>query len=559
MKAFSKLLAFAVLLVFIAGLSVNAFAVIPIDDEGEEPIQICEHIPAEAVTENMIGATEQSEGSYDSVVYCTLCGEELSRNRIVIPALIPVHTISGSDVVWTFNAGTLTVYGSGTIKTYSSTSMPWYDYRDQTTSIVIGDGITSIGNYAFFEFRNAASLTLGSSVTSIGVNAFSKCYSLTEVEFPESLTGINNYAFNNCSGITLMVFNSAAAPSFAANALANTKAHMIYQSTWSGFTKDKYAGKGIWLVDHIGGNCGTPKYSLDRGVMTISVKSGTAGMRSYGKGQPDWYNYRDEILSLVVGEGVTSVGAYTFYDCANLSEISLGSSVTKLDTCCFYGCTSLTEITLPASVTTLNNYAFSYCTGITDIEFTGETAPATVGSSAFSMVKAKALYPATQSWEAFNKVGYGGAIYWTDNPYEEIIGGNCGNKSAWILVDGTLTIYGQEGTRSYGSKTDVPWYEYREEITRIVVENGITSIGNYMFMGCENVTEVYLSNTLRKICVNAFSTCRGLTSITIPASVTDIYAYAFNKCSGLQTVTFEGNAADISINGHAFENTGIKL
>ena len=228
MKKISKLLAFLLTLAVTMGLfTVNAFAVIPIDDEGEEPIQVCEHVPAAAVTENLIEATEQSEGSYDSVVYCSLCGVELSRTHVVTPVVVPVHTIDGTSVVWTFSNGVLTVYGTGAIKTYSKTSMPWYSYLSQTTSIVIGDGITAIGNYAFYGFANATSLTLGSSVGSIGVNSFASCTGLTTVSFPASLTAINNYAFNNCSGITLLEFNSASAPSFTADT-ANSVAFIFF-------------------------------------------------------------------------------------------------------------------------------------------------------------------------------------------------------------------------------------------------------------------------------------------------------------------------------------------
>ncbi|MBR6270875.1 MAG: leucine-rich repeat domain-containing protein, partial [Lachnospiraceae bacterium] len=512
------------------------------------------HTPGEAVRENEVAATEQSAGSYDEVVYCTVCHAELSRTTVAVPAL-SVHTIPGSNIVWTYSAGTLTVFGTGNITNYAKNATPWDSYKTECTSIVVGDSIGVIGSYAFFGFSNATSVTIGSSVTSIGVNAFSGCSKLTEIDFPASLTTVNNYAFNNCSGLTLMVFNSASAPNFAANALANTKAHYIYQSSWTGFAKDKYAGKGVWLVDHINGSCGATKYSLDRGVMTIS---GTGTIRGYSRGETPWYGYRDEILTLIIGDKVTGIGNYAFYDSVNLTDITFGSALTTLSTSSFYGCTALEEVTFPASLTTIGTYAFSYCTGITDIVFTGSTAP-TITDSSFSMVKAKALYPDTQNWEEFNKVGYGGAIYWSNDPNEEIIGGSCGNKAAWILVDGTLTIYGQGGTRGYASKDLVPWYDYREEITSIVVEDGITSLGNYQFMGCENLTSVYLSNTLTFIGVNAFSTCSSLTEITIPATVTRILAYSFNKCRALETVTFEGNVGSIDLNGHAFDNTNIKL
>lgn len=461
----------------------------------------------------------------------------------------------GPKATWTLSGGTLTLSGTGAMTNFANkTAMPWYEYLDQIEKVVIEDGITSIGNYAFMGCSDLAEVNIGSAVKTIGVNAFSGCSKIEEVSLPASLTGISNYAFNNCSCLSLIEFNSAAAPTLGANALANTKATAIYKSSWSGFGKDKFGGKPTWLVDHAGGSCGATKYSLDRGVMTISGK-GT--IRGYSNGEAPWYPLRDEILTLNIGDEVTSVGNFAFIGCSNLAELNLGRSVTAINTSSFNGCSSLEKVELPEGLTTLGSYAFTNCSGLSEITFNGNTAP-TIAGTAFNTVKAKAVHAGNDSWSAFNKAGFGGAIYWTDDPEEEVIGGNCGNQAAWILVDGTLTIYGQNGTKGYAKKTDVPWHEYRDQITKIVVEDGITSLGNYSFMECENVTEVQLGNTLRFIGVNAFSTLKSLKTITIPASVTTINGYAFNKCSSLEKVNFEGEKPSV-LASNAFNNTKVKL
>ena len=461
----------------------------------------------------------------------------------------------GPKATWTLSGGALTLSGTGAMTNFANkTAMPWYEYLDQIEKVVIEDGITSIGNYAFMGCSDLAEVSIGSSVKTIGVNAFSGCSKIEEVSLPASLTGISNYAFNNCSSLSLIEFNSAAAPTLGANALANTKATAIYKSSWSGFGKDKFGGKTTWLVDHAGGSCGATKYSLDRGVMTISGK-GT--IRGYSNGEAPWYPLRDEILTLNIGDEVTSVGNFAFIGCSNLAELNLGRSVTAINKSSFNGCSSLEKVELPEGLTTLGSYAFTNCSGLSEITFNGNTAP-TIAGTAFNTVKAKAVHAGNDSWSAFNKAGFGGAIYWTDDPEEEVIGGNCGNQAAWILVDGTLTIYGQNGTKGYAKKTDVPWHEYRDQITKIVVEDGITSLGNYSFMECENVTEVQLGNTLRFIGVNAFSTLKSLKTITIPASVTTINGYAFNKCSSLEKVNFEGEKPSV-LASNAFNNTKVKL
>ncbi|MBR6270860.1 MAG: leucine-rich repeat domain-containing protein [Lachnospiraceae bacterium] len=518
-----------------------------------------------------------SDGTFDIVLPKENCGTALpiapikksdggttaAQYYLAIPAAGKLEDVTpvtsgtcGANATWSFADNTLTISGTGAMTSYSSKNdTPWAALADQIRFITVDDGITSIGNNAFAGCENAENASIGEDVAAIGVNAFSGCEKLTELVIPASVASIGNYAFNNCSDLGVIIFEGSSAPSFGANALANTELMAIYKASWTGFSKDKLGGKTTWLVDYVAGSCGATRFTLERGHLTIS---GTGSIRGYSKGETPWYQYRDEIQTLNIGDGVTSIGNYAFYGCENLTGVTFGSGITGIGISAFYGCASLAEIEFPAALASIGAYAFSNCSGLTDLTFTGSSAP-TIAGTGFNTVKAKALYPENAAWAEFAKNGYGGAIYWTTNPEEEIIGGSCGNQAAWILVDGTLTLYGQGGVRSYGAKTQVPWYEYREQITRIVVEDGITSLGNYQFMGCENVTEVYLSNTLRKICVNAFSTCRSLTTITIPATVTDIYAYAFNKCSGLQNVVFEGEVSGIQINGHAFENTTVEL
>lgn len=518
-----------------------------------------------------------TDGSFDIVLSKDNCGKGLpvapvkksdgsttsAQYYLLIPAESELEDVTpvtagtcGANAVWTFEDDTLTVSGTGAMTSYSSKNdTPWAALADQIKSIIVDDGITSIGNNAFAGCENAEDASIGEDVTAIGVNAFSGCSSIVSFSMPASVTSIGNYAFNNCSDLQAIVFDGSSVPTLAPNAFANTTIDAIYKASWPSFIKGNYGGHTTWLVDYVAGSCGATSFTLGLGYLSIS---GSGSIRGYSKGQAPWYQYRDEIRSISLGNGVTSIGNFAFFGCENVTEVTLGSRTASIGISAFYGCTSLAEIEFPSALTSIGAYAFSNCSGLTDLTFTGSSVP-TIADTGFNTVKAKALYPENAAWAEFAKNGYGGAIYWTDNPEEEIIGGSCGNQAAWILVDGTLTLYGQGGVRSYGAKTQVPWYEYREQITSIVVEDGITSLGNYQFMGCENVTSVYLSNTLRKICVNAFSTCRSLTTITIPATVTDIYAYAFNKCSSLQNVIFEGEASNVLINGHAFENTTIKL
>ena len=101
-----------------------------------------------------------------------------------------------------------------------------------------------------------------------------------------------------------------------------------------------------------------------------------------------------------------------------------------------------------------------------------------------------------------------------------------------------ITISGEGVLKDYISQNP-PWYDYRNGITQIVIEEGITQTGKYMFRGLPNLTSVTLPSTLTIIGVSTFSSCTALTTVTIPANVTQICQSAFNGCNNLSSVVFE--------------------
>ena len=106
----------------------------------------------------------------------------------------------------------------------------------------------------------------------------------------------------------------------------------------------------------------------DEGVLTIS---GTGAMASWNwKGSP-WYANKDKIESVVIEDGVTSIGANAFDGCSGLTSITIPSSVTSIGEHAFYGCSGLTSITIPNSVTSIGTSAFSGCSGLTRVIYLG--------------------------------------------------------------------------------------------------------------------------------------------------------------------------------------------
>ena len=125
----------------------------------------------------------------------------------------------------------------------------------------------------------------------------------------------------------------------------------------------------------------------------------------------------------------------------------------------------------------------------------------------------------------------------------EIIGevavasGTCGTGVNYLLTDGgLLKITGS------GAITSHPWSAYEDDIVKVVMSDGITSIPQQAFSSCNNLTSVTLSKNLTEIGTGSFSSCTSLTGITIPASVQTIGYIAFSNCPSLTRVKFEDTA-----------------
>ena len=130
--------------------------------------------------------------------------------------------------------------------------------------------------------------------------------------------------------------------------------------------------------------------------------------------------------------------------------------------------------------------------------------------------------------------------------------GNCGDSGSnvtWLLDDnGTLTISGSGKIENYRSDIDQPWYSNRSDITSVVIEPGVTSIGSLAFYKCSNLTSITIPSGLTSIGEMAFFYCSALTSVTIPNGVISIGNFAFGSCTGLKSITIPSSVTSIENN-----------
>ncbi|WP_294476090.1 leucine-rich repeat protein, partial [uncultured Ruminococcus sp.] len=335
------------------------------------------------------------------------------------------------------------------------------------------------------------------------------------------------------------------------------------------------------------GKCGDKAYwSFDTATGKLTI-SGTGAMYDYEYNykyntQP-WYNYKDNITSVEIEKGITSIGNYAFYKCTSLTSITIPDSVTSIGDDAFYKCTSLTSITIPDSVTSIGNGAFYNCTSLTSIVI-----PAKVTN-----IVADAFYKCTNITDVYCYADPD-KLTWNEDSCDDFISnpkhttvchvpaeyidyyntkfgssvnvtfkainpsGECGENAAWELdLDtGKLTISGTGAMYDYSYNTQ-PWYNYKDNITSVEIENDITSIGNYAFSDCTSLTSIVIPAKVTNIGADAFRRCTSLTSIVIPAKVTNIGADAFHNCTSLTSITIPDSVTSIG-DGVFYECTNLE-
>ena len=217
--------------------------------------------------------------------------------------------------------------------------------------VVIPDGVTSIGEYAFYQCAGLTSVTIPDGVTSIGDYAFSGCTGLTSAAIPDSVTNIGECIFFGCS---------------------NLKNITLPESLDKKKPQGKCGEQLSWSYDSL------------TGILTITGSGKMTNWNGAAKNDPaPWYDYRKRINSVILPEGLTTVGSYAFSGCNSMYGIDIPSTMTRIyayafSDCAlgqvsfpdglelvgvhaFAGCWGLARVTLPESLTEIGKYAFAEC------------------------------------------------------------------------------------------------------------------------------------------------------------------------------------------------------
>lgn len=310
------------------------------------------------------------------------------------------------------------------------------------------------------------------------------------------------------------------------------------------------ASVGTMKADVASGTCGANlSWTLINGTLIIT---GTGEMDDYQWWQgvyTPWYNHLDSIKTVIIQNGVTSIGNFAFERCSNITSVTIPNTVTRIGYASFEYCQNLTSITIPSSVTSIEDWAFSQCRRLNAVHISDLTAWLNISFGNISsnpLERAHHLYlDGTEvtnliipnNIDSIKPYAFSGCSSLTSItiPSNVVsIGAGafnlCTGLNAVHISDLTAWLgifYGGGGANPLESAHHL--YLNNTEITSLTIPNGITSIGNYTFSGYSSLQSIELPNALENIGEYAFSRCSGLTNITIPASVQSIGRYAFTN------------------------------
>ena len=314
----------------------------------------------------------------------------------------------GEGVTWSYDAPTktLVISGTGAMEDYPAETQildkrPWESFQQDTQAVIVGPGVTAIGEFAFYWFKNLASLTISDSVEKIGTSAFSACKSLMSVNLPSSVKEIGSKAFSYCDnlnsvtlsdglseirqgmfegcgrltsitipkGVTIIHSRAFACTALSTVAIPDTVTE-IRDSAFcdcKSLTSVSLPASVVMLGNEAFSRCGLTSVTLSGEIKAIADYTFS-----------ECYN----LTTVSLPDSVTEIGNWAFASCSKLSSITIPENTSKIGEGAFYDCTSLTSLTIPDSITEIKDWTFADCSRLSSIIIPGNVSE--IGQAVFS-------------------------------------------------------------------------------------------------------------------------------------------------------------------------------
>ena len=312
------------------------------------------------------------------------------------------------------------------------------------TSVKIPDSVVEIQHYAFQQCILLTNVTIPNSVVTISYNAFEGCTSLANITLPDSVQTIGDNAFQNCTALTSFIVPNSVSS--------------IGRRAFDGCTSLSY---NVYDNAYYLGSQDNPYYAL---LLATST----------------------DITSCVTHADTKIICGGAFYECTNLTDVTIVDEVKGIGNYAFHGCSAIPTIVLPSNLKFMGNYVFQKCAALESI-----------------------VIP--EGIKKLNDYSFAG----------------CESLASIVLPEGLTAIGG---------------YVFRDciSLTSITIPQSVNSLAGYAFYNCSALTGIVIPAGVPFIGAYTFYGCASLYHVEIPESVTRIGNYAFRNCYALKELIFTG-------------------
>ena len=382
------------------------------------------------------------------------------------------------------------------------------------TSVVFGQYVESIGNYAFYSCQSLNKLDFSkSSVKTIGDYAFTVCESLKSIEFPDSLESIGYGAFSAyTNGYRGSYVGSSLKSVKFGSGLKSIADYAFYEN--SALNTVKFTGVALTSIGY--------QSFYNTAITELDLSGADASIGTYAF-------YRCNSLETVKLSGVKTIGQNAFDNCRKLTSVELSENLTIIESGAFESCVALKNIEIPDSVTTIGDNSFKDCTELETV---------TIGKGCTSVT-------ASAFTEDFNLVKFNVS---EDNENYTSVDGVLYNKEKTAVVCYPKSLSGEYVIPDTVTSIEKAAFENCNKLTKITIGSGVETVNPYAFNQCNLLATVVFkdSNTAnKKICERAFYYCGSLTEVDFGNAVTSIGDYAFTVCSKIKSLEFPDSLTSI--------------
>ena len=458
----------------------------------------------------------------------------------------------GDNVFYTYDLDSyeLTITGTGLMAEYTQNNLPpWCAFSDEIKNVTIGEGVTSIGAYAFYKCTALEEITISGEITTIGESAFYDCSSLDMIMLPDTVEELGYGAFYGCSSFTDVQLPDSLETIDNAAFMYCTKLETIdlsdsLMSIGGQAFSQCYKLRELSLpasLQTIEFDAFSDCKTLEELIIPLNVSSighgilnGTNDLqRVLVDINNQHYKSIDNVIytrdgtklvvcpggmtNLTIADGTVEVLDDAGMNSANLTSISIPEGVTTIGRYAFRDCTKLTDISLPLSMETISLGAFEYCSRLANIHYAGS--------------EDQWLQIEIGTWNDYLLAA------WAKSQEGTMREGTCGENLQWYFDgQGNLSITGEGKMTEYEENNLPPWCAFSDEIKNVTIGEGVTSIGAYAFYKCTALEEITISGEITTIGESAFYDCSSLDMIMLPDTVEELGYGAFYGCSSFTDV-----------------------